>query len=600
MNCFMKGYFLHYANIILLLPIICTCLVFSIKISCKAADQSESTTEAFTQNTDSAQSISADQFDGQTFHYINAADGYLYTYDPQTLSFSKKRIYYWFHPWGRGGHSALYYSYEKDGSQTPYTGYILNSKDYMYRYGDGDYYGASVHEKIPLADGFIYCFSGGKKGNKYTGHFYPGDGHYYYSKNGKIDVVTGWTKVSNFGYFYYNNKHQLLYRYMTQSDVVRGDRNPDTYYPANTLILLPDDRKLHLISQKGEIVRVGGTKAVSSKVFYIIGNNGVVDGKFTRSNGILRYYTYNYSTHSWELVKNTWKAVECNNTNQSYYFDSRGIATMICSSSIKGITKLYLYNGGKKTAAPEGIYNVQIPALTYGFENDPQKQLVYVNSKSLIDRPYEYNESNSFWKVYNGNLYRICGSTVTAKVVKQGDIRRYYIYDLNSCKWVLQKNVYLSIPGKYIYFGNTGKSNKINDKKTGKTYILSSSGKMVLYAASASTFASTAKKKSVCSHSWKKVYSTEYIENWVEHVYSSEYHWYCGYCCMDLSDGVHDIDHTIDCGSYYYDADFMEWIPEGANYFSNGNYSICRFVTHKAKTVKHQLYMQCNKCGQIQ
>lgn len=687
---------------------LCMCFSLHSETKCLAAEateqaavssSSESNSMDYSSESEARISDSESVISTDNFHYIYK--NYLYTYNAKTHSFTKQPVTYTYGVTGIGNHKDLLYKLPDDEYSSFYTGYLMNSQGSMYRYSRGNYAGTTFNEAIPLADGYIYYFKSGKNMGKYTGLFSLDDGHIYYSLKGDIYAVTGWYKMNKYAYFYFDKNHRLLYRYITQNNRIMKDDNENGPYTGNT-ILLPDDHKLHCVDKQGNISRSEGPNKISNSLIYTVGKHGIVEGKFTITNGVIRYYTYNYNTYKWEAAKNTWKCDDHTATPRTYYFDDRGIATMVCIPFTESTSKLYIYKNGSKTTAPSGVYNVQQPDYVGGTVSAPANPLIYVDSTGIIDRSPE--NSKLSWRIWKGNLIRVYGNMVTAKVSKTGDTRRYYIYDLNTSKWVLQKDTYLSIPGKYIYFDKTGIGSKVYDIKTAKMYTLKASNKLVpynynfarltpngyiyyfgkngskvtkkgwhtvynksskskikvyvgkngavtsMFSENSGTYryykynyktnkwslvrnawrtvdktnfyfdahgASTKKNaanhrydnsaddttakannKTTCSHSWKDVYSSEYIPDWIEETYISDSHWFCGCCCTDLSDGVHNIDHATYCGEYYYNSDTMEWRPVGSNYFSN-SITINGFIHHKAKTVKHKLYVQCSKCGQI-
>ena len=222
---------------------------------------------------------------------------------------------------------------------------------------------------------------------------------------------------------------------------------------ANNAVYLLSDGNMYYFDSKGIRDTAQKWVTISSDERYYINGKGYVASKMVNSNGIWKYYNYDYGKSEWVKETDVWKEIE----GKEYYFSPKGGCTKIYDTKTK---KCYKYSKGKMKAVKNEICTLR------------NGKIYYFNGKGI-------QTTQKGWKKVSGDRMVEVGKKgyVVSKMVKLKGIWKYYNYDYGKSEWVKQKSVWKVVNGREYYFSSKGSCTKIYDTKTKKCYKYSK-GKM--------------------------------------------------------------------------------------------------------------------------
>lgn len=208
----------------------------------------------------------------------------------------------------------------------------------------------------------------------------------------------------------------------------------------------------YLLYADGKPVTEPGWKELPDSKFYV-DNQGYVTAKMEESGSGWRFFKYNAEAALWEKQTELWETV----LTTQYYFDTYGNCTMIYNTKTQ---QLSVSSGGQMLPVKQSVHHLS--------DNRPY----YFSVKGI-------RQTSPGWKKLSSSELYLVGKKghIISKMIKSGNIWRYYAYDFDTASWNIQKDVWQSVKGKDYYFGASGKCTKIYNPNTKKCKKLSK-GKM--------------------------------------------------------------------------------------------------------------------------
>lgn len=212
----------------------------------------------------------------------------------------------------------------------------------------------------------------------------------------------------------------------------------------------------YLLYIEGKPVTKPGWKKLSSSERYLIGKQGAVTAKMSKSDNIWRYYDYDFDTASFRIQKDVWKTV----MRKDYYFSNSGKCAKIYDPDSKKCKKL---QKGKMTSVKK-----EISRLSNG-------KLYYFNSKGV-------RIAKKGWQKSSGSLYVQIGKKgyVTCKMEKKNGYWRFFQYSYSKEAWQKQKKVWKTVNQQRYYFNGSGKCTHLYNRSAGKFYDLGKNSKTLI------------------------------------------------------------------------------------------------------------------------
>lgn len=194
---------------------------------------------------------------------------------------------------------------------------------------------------------------------------------------------------------------------------------------------------------EGKPVTEPGWKEFKKQKYFIDGN-GHVTAKMELPGNVWKFYKYRAKSSSWEKQSDLWEPVLA----KLYYFNKSGNCTMVYDTETE---QLKVRKNGKMRFARRAVYPLNNGKLYY-FQKDGVRQTSAGWKKA----------SSTEWYYVHRKGY------VTARMVQQKNIWRYYAYQYSESKWKKQRDAWKSVNGKKYYFSHSGNCTRIYDPDTKK------------------------------------------------------------------------------------------------------------------------------------
>lgn len=319
------------------------------------------------------------------------------------------------------------------------------------------------------------------------------DGYFYYYVGGDKAARTGWVTVDKNTTAKLDSKYRVLYKveviekgkYVSKYD---SGRKEFVRYDKNVIVL--EDNKLHYADTNGIVIKNSGNFFDGKGNMYVLASGGIVTGRFTKTGGIRKYYTY--SSGKWNLTKSTFKTLN----NVLYYFNARGIATKMY---INSTNQYYKYSASKMQLVKNNIATVR------------SNNIYYFNGKGQ-------KVTRSGWYTTTGGtlVYVNSKGCVSAKMPKIGNTRKYFTYDYKNLKWVMAKATWKNINGIDYYFSVNGAAVYKYNPKSGKALIykngkFATAPKQVIRLKNGRLYLFNSKSVRISKAGWYSVNSTDMV-----------------------------------------------------------------------------------------
>lgn len=271
------------------------------------------------------------------------------------------------------------------------------------------------------------------------------DGNFYYYVDGELYNNPGWYSADTMDVYIDAYGHVTM-SYDKTGMVLSVYQEGEQRISGRTVQVMSDGYA-YAFDDDGVKVSVQGWYSVDSNNRYQIDENGRAVKFYSRTDSIIRMYSYAVDNAQWIAYTSTWQSVDA----KAYYFNATGVCTKIYDSNTQ---KSSVLNSERRLVLARKQLLILEDGNTYYFDGNGSR----------------VNKTGWYLTAGNGSVYVSGSGAVTSKIYKSGAVYRLYSYNSSQNKWYIVKNVWKTAGQRLFYFNGTGAGTVLYDSKSKVLY----------------------------------------------------------------------------------------------------------------------------------